>query len=130
MEALTPVQIERKLRQLVNDLGRTQVVLAEARDAEVDARHEFDRARRRALLSGECPGHPGGWTVAEQTAWVEREGVEREVEDLEFAARKATVIREAAQDRLWTLLAQAKIVRSIGASVRQADGMARCRDDQ
>jgi hypothetical protein len=36
------------------------------------------------------------------------------------AADKATVVREAAQDRLRVLLAQAEIVRSLGASVRQA----------
>jgi hypothetical protein len=49
-----------------------------------------------------------GWTVGEQTAWVERH-----VEDLKFAAGKATAVREAAQDRLRTLLAQAEVCRSI-----------------
>lgn len=37
---------------------------------------------------------------------------------------KATVVREAAQDRLRVLLAQAEIVRSLGASVRTVYDMA------
>ena len=57
--------------------------------------------------------------MAEQSAWVEEECA-----DLKFSADKATVVREAAQDRLRVLLAQAEIVRSLGASVRQAFDMA------
>jgi hypothetical protein len=40
-EPLTPIAVEGKLRQLVNDLACAQVVLREARDGEVDARHEY-----------------------------------------------------------------------------------------
>lgn len=57
-EPLTPVAVEAKLRQLVNDLSRAQAALAQARDLEVDARHEYDRARRRALLSDKSPRSP------------------------------------------------------------------------
>jgi len=116
MEPLTPLAVESKLRQLVNDLAAAQSVLRKARDAEVDARHEYDGERRRALLSEKSPKVTrGGYTVAEQSAWVEGECAA-----LKFAADKATVAREAAQDRLRVLLAQAEIVRSLGASVRQA----------
>ena len=119
-ELLTPLAVEAKLRQLVNQLARAQADLREARDLEVDARHEYDRARRRALLSEKSPKVTrGGYTVAEQAAWVDDQ-----CEDLKFAADKATVIREAAVDRLRVLLAQAEIVRSLGASVRQAFEMA------
>jgi hypothetical protein len=115
-QPLTPVLVEQKLRQLVNDLGRAQAALGQARDLEVDARHEYDRA----LLSEKSPKVTrGGYTVAEQGAWVEDQCA-----DLKFAADKATVVREAAQDRLRVLLAQAEIVRSLGASVRQAYDMA------
>lgn len=61
-ETLTPVAIEAKLRQLVNDLGRAQASLRQARDLEVDARHEHDRARRRALLSEKSPRLPAAAT--------------------------------------------------------------------
>jgi len=115
-DSLTPVQVEAKLRQLVTQLAQAQAALRQARDLEVDARHEYDRARRRAILSDKSPKVTrGGYTVAEQTAWVEQQ-----CEDLKFAADKATVIREAAVDHLRVLLAQAEIVRSLGASVRQA----------
>jgi hypothetical protein len=115
-ETLSPLDVERKLRQLVNDLAAAQVVLREARDGEVDARHEHDRARRRALLSEKSPKVTrGGYTVAEQSAWVDEQCA-----DLKLSADRATVVREAAQDRLRVLLAQAEIVRSLGASVRQA----------
>jgi len=115
-EPLTPIAVEAKLRHLVTELSQAQISLRQARDLEVDARHEHDRARRRALLSDKSPKVTrGGYTVAEQSAWVDDQCA-----DLKFAADKAAVIREAAQDRLRVLLAQAEIVRSLGASVRQA----------
>lgn len=115
-EPLTPLAVEAKLRQLVTELSRAQSALRQARDLEVDARHEYDRAKRRALLSEKSPKVTrGGYTVAEQSAWVDDQCA-----DLKLKSDKATVVREAAQDRLRVLLAQAEIVRSLGASVRQA----------
>jgi hypothetical protein len=109
-ETLTPVAIEAKLRLLVTDLARAQASLRQARDLEVDARHEHDRARRRALLSEKSPKVTrGGYTTAERDAWVDLQ-----VEDLKFAAATAAIASAFAQ------LAQAEIVRSLGASVRQA----------
>lgn len=119
-EPLTPLTVEAKLRSLVTDLSRAQAALRQARDLEVDARHEHDRARRRALLSEKSPKVTrGGYTTAERDAWVDDQ-----CGDLKFAADKATVVREAGQDRLRVLLAQAEIVRSLGASVRSAYDMA------
>ena len=115
-EPLTPVDIETRLRKLVNDLGIATVMLREARDAEVEAKHAWARARRRAMLSRECPKvERGGYTTAERDAWCDDQ-----VADLAFAHDKATVVRESAQDHLRTLREQAEIVRSLGASVRQA----------
>jgi hypothetical protein len=114
------MDVESKLRQLVTDLSRAQASLRQARDLEVDARHEYDRAKRRALLSEKSPKVTrGGYTVAEQSAWVDDQ-----CDDLKFKSDKATVVREASQDHLRVLLAQAEIVRSLGASVRQAFDMA------
>ncbi len=55
MEPLSPLDIESKLRQLVNQLGRARAMLREARDGEVEARHACDQARRGALLSEKSP---------------------------------------------------------------------------
>jgi len=120
MEPLTPLAVESRLRQLVTELSRAQAALAQARDLEVDAKHEHDRARRRAILSDKSPKvSRGGYTTADRDAWVDEQ-----VADLKFSSDKATVVREAAQDRLRVLLAQAEIVRSLGASVRTAYEMA------
>lgn len=115
-DALTPVVIERKLRQLINDLGRARVALAGARDEEVTARHAYNAARRKAVLSPAAPRvERNGATTAERDAWVGER-----VADLEFAHDRAVVVREAAQDHLRVLREQAELVRSLGASVRQA----------
>lgn len=115
-EALTPLDIERRLRWLVTELTRAQTSLAQARDLEVDARHAYERARRRALLSEKSPKVTrGGYTTAERDAWVDEQ-----VTDLRFAYDRAAVTRESAQDHLRVLRDQAEIVRSLGASVRQA----------
>lgn len=115
-EHLTPLAIEQKLRQLVTELTRAQAALAQARDIEVDKKHEHDRARRRALLSEKSPKVTrGGYTTAERDAWVDEQ-----VTDLRFAYDRAVVTRESAQDHLRVLRDQAEIVRSLGASVRQA----------
>lgn len=108
------------MRKLVNDLGKATLVLREARDHEVDAKHAWAAARRRAMLSRECPKvERGGHTTAERDAWVDDQ-----VAALAFDYDKATVVRESAQDHLRTLREQAEIVRSLGASVRQAYEMA------
>lgn len=120
VDTLTPVTVESKLRQLVNDLGRARVTLSQARDLEVDAKHEWDRARRKAILSDKSPKVTrGGYTTADRDAWVDDQ-----VGDLRFAYDKATVTRESAQDHLRVLMVQAEIVRSLGASVRQAYDLA------
>lgn len=119
-EPLTPVDIERRLRRLVSDLTRAQQALAQARDLEVDRRHELNRERRRALLSQERPKVTrGGFTTAERDAWVDDR-----VAALQLDYDKAVIARESAQDHLRVLRDQAEIVRSLGASVRQAYEMA------
>ena len=95
-EPLTPLAIESKLRQLVTELTRAQSSLALARDLEVDAKHAWERARRRALLSEKSPKVTrGGYTTAERDAWVDDQ-----VTDLRFAYDRAVVTRESAQDHL------------------------------
>jgi hypothetical protein len=115
-EPLTPVDIERRLKALLNDLTRAQASLAQARDIEVDRKHDYERERRRAILSEKSPKVTrGGYTTADRDAWVDDQ-----VADLRLAYDRAVVTRESAQDHLRVLRDQAEIVRSLGASVRQA----------
>lgn len=114
MSDLTPPQIEAKLRSLVNDLTRSQLVLARARDAEVDAKHVYEVHRRRAMLSEDCPRVArGGTTTAERDAWVGAQAADAERDyDIKTAAR------EAAQDHLRTLTTQSNLVMALSRSVQ------------
>ena len=119
-EPLTPVAIEAKLRTLVNDLALSQTELARARDAEVDAKHTFEAAHRRAMLSKDCPKVTrGGWTTAERDAWVDDQAAEQE-----RAYDIAVARREAAADHLRTLRDQAMLVMALGKSVQASYSLA------
>jgi hypothetical protein len=119
-EPLTPVQVERRLRGLVTALSRAKADLEQARNAEVDAKHAYQSARRRALLSGDCPKVTrGGYTTAERDAWVEEQ-----VADLEKAFDLAEVKRKTAEDHLRTVRDQAVVVATLAKSVNTAYQMA------
>jgi|SRR5690606_15306541 len=116
----TPAGVEARLRQLVTELTLAQQALAKARDEEVRAKHAYEAARRRALLSEECPRVArGAVTTADRDAWVD-EQVKHECWLYELAEVK----REAAQDHLRVVRDQAMIVMSLGKSVTAAYQMA------
>jgi hypothetical protein len=117
---LTPVQIEAKLRRLVNDLARAQAALRQARDQEVEAKHTYESAHRKALLSTACPKVTrGGYTTAERDAWVEEQSApQQKAYDLAEAKRKA------AEDYLRTLRDQSMVVMALGKSVNAAYSLA------
>lgn len=119
-EALTPVQVEQRLRYLHNELTRAQVVLRNARDAEVNAKHAFESKQRRALLSKDCPKVTrGGYTTAERDAWVALQ-----VEEEQQVFDLAEVARRAAEDYLRMTRDQGVLVASLARSVNQAYAMA------
>lgn len=119
-EPLTPVEVEAKLRGLVNDMYAAQKALAAARQVETTAEIEYKRAKARAFHHSDCPHvSRGGHTVADRDAWIDRK-----VMDEWAAARVATTAREVAQDNLRVVLAVAETVRSLGASVRSAYSLA------
>jgi hypothetical protein len=120
MVELTPPQVEEKLRVLVIDLEQAEAMLAAARDEEVARKHDFKRARRRALLSAKCPKvSRDGVTVAERDAWVE----ERCSEEME-ALGLASVKREAAEDHVKTVRDQSFVVAGLAKSVNNRYGYA------
>lgn len=118
--SLTPVEIEEKLRGLVNEMYAAQKTLAKARDTETGAEIDYKRARARKTLSPDCPKPTrGGYTTSDKDAWIDEQVIG------EWTAYKvATTAREVAQDNLRVVLAVAETVRSLGASVRTAYSLA------
>lgn len=118
--SLTPVEIEQKLRDLVNEMYTAQKSLAAARDAETASEIAYKRAKARAFHHSDCPHvSRGGHTVADRDAWIDTK-----VMDEWAAARVATTAREIATDNLRVVLAVSETVRSLGASVRMAYSLA------
>lgn len=116
MEDLTPIDCERRLRTLVTQMSQAQIELRNARDAEVDRKHEYEAAKRRAFLSADCPKPTrGGFTVADREVWVDDACAE---EQRKFDI--ATARREAAKDHLQTIRDQAMVVMSLLRSVSTA----------
>lgn len=118
-EPLTPVAVERKLRQIFNDMSRAQNVLSEARDIEVAAKHGYERAHRMAMLSDACPKVTrGGYTTAERDAWVDEK-----CSILRQAYEVAEARRKAAEEHLRTLYQQGTLAAVLAKSVHQAYAM-------
>ncbi|TDD54539.1 hypothetical protein E1286_04940 [Nonomuraea terrae] len=112
----TPVGIEARLRRIVTDLTMSQQTLAKVRDEEVNAKHGYEAARRRALFSDHCPKVArGGYTTADRDAWVDEQ-----VKNQRYQYDLAVAKREAAQDLLRVVRDQAMVVMALANSVRAA----------
>lgn len=110
----TPPGSEAALQAYSDALEEARELLAEKRDLEVDAEAAWKAAKRRWLLSEECPKvRRNEWTVAERDAWVEVRCA-----DEEQAWMLAKAARQAAGDHLHTVGKQGGFQQSIGASVR------------
>lgn len=105
-----------EMTRVYDDIAKAAEALRQARDTEVNAKHEYESRRRQALLSKDRPKvSRDGWTVAERDAWVEEECAgDRLAYDL------ATVRRESAADHLRTLRDQSLLIMAI-AKARQAE---------
>lgn len=117
--ALTPVAAERRLLQLDNDMTQAELTLRRARDAEVEAKHTYEAARRRAGFDKDCPRvERGGATVDMRKQWIEdRCADEGRAFDLKTAAR------EGAQDHHRTVRDQAMVAMALLRSVSTAYSM-------
>lgn len=117
--ALTPVAAERRLLQLDNDMTLAELALRRARDAEVEKKHTFEAAKRRAFLDPGCPKPTrGGYTVADREVWVDDRCA-----DEERAYDIATAAREGAQDHHRTVRDQAMVAMALLRSVTTAYNM-------
>lgn len=114
-EPWTPVDAERAMRWVLRAMLDAQRGLAEARDVEVSAKHEYERTRREAFFRDDCPKPTrGGFTVADRDAFLEKAtSVERERYEL------AQATTQAAQDHLRTLNAQSVVMSSLAKNVQQ-----------
>jgi hypothetical protein len=111
----TPPGAEAALQALRDALEPARQALREAADAEVEAELARDAARRKWMLSDECPKATGPgrtMTVAERNCWVEDK-----IADEERAYRLAKAEREAAKAYLDVLGKQLSAQQSIGRSV-------------
>lgn len=113
-ESWTPVHAENALRWVGRALFKAEKDLAEARNAEVEAKHVFEAARREAFFDPRCPKpERGGYTVADREAHIEKATVEqRQVYEL------AAVRREAAQDHLRTVNSQSMVFAALAKTVQ------------
>jgi hypothetical protein len=117
--ALTPVAAERRLLQLDTAMTQAELQLRRARDAEVNAKHEYEAARRRAGFDKDCPRvERGGATVDVRKQWIDdRCAAEQRTYDVAVAAR------EAAQDHHRTVRDQAMVAMALLRSVSVAYNM-------
>lgn len=115
-EDLTPIECERKLRALVTAMSQAQAELRAARDLEVDLKHEYEAAKRRAFLSADCPKPTrGGHTVADREVYVD-DACAEEQREYEIA----TARREGAKDHLQTIRDQSMVVMALLRSISTA----------
>lgn len=119
-EPLTPIDTERQIRWIYNKQTTAQDDLRKAREAEIEAKLVYEKAKRTAVLSPDCPKVArGGHTAMDRDCWVE---ARCEVERAEYERLK--VARESCEDYMKTLFQQGTLAASLNKSVGQAYGMA------
>ena len=117
--ALTPVAAERRLLQLDTAMTQAELALRRARDEEVEAKHDYEAARRRAGFDKDCPRVArGAATVDERKQWIDDQCANQQrAYDLKVAAR------EAALDHHRTVRDQAMVAMALLRSVTTAYNM-------
>lgn len=117
--ALTPVAAQQRLVALDTAMTQAELALRRARDAEVEAKHAYEAARRNAGFDNDCPRvERGGATVDMRKQWIDdRCAAQQRDYDIKTAAR------EAAQDHHRTVRDQAMIAMALLRSVTTAYNM-------
>lgn len=114
--ALTPVAAERRLVQLDSEMTKAELDLRRARDNEVEAKHVWEAARRRAGFDKDCPRvERGGATVDMRKQWIDDKCA-----DEQRAYDIATAAREGALDHHRTVRDQAMVAMALLRSVTTA----------
>lgn len=116
----TPETARDRVSRCGTALAAAELELKRSRDAEVDAKHTYEAARRRAMLSKDCPKVTrGGITTAERDAWVEDQAAD---EEMQFQV--AEVRRQSAKDHYETINTQAMLAMAILRSIDTAFNIA------
>jgi hypothetical protein len=118
-DSLSLLEAQHYMRWVLRAMHDTAKKLADLRDAEVDAKKEHEAARRRLMLSPECPRvERGGYTVADRDAWVDERCA-----DQRTAYEVASAARESASDQLRTLNSQSVVITALSKNVAQVHGV-------
>ena len=113
---LTPVQTDRYLKQLHNELGRAQLEVKKARRRELDRTKAYLEARAPLLLDEDCPevGRGAGQVSAkERDAWFSLR-IPEEFWDL----KEAALDRANAVDYLWQVKDQVRVMQSLNKNAK------------
>lgn len=113
---LTPVDTDVFLRMLNNELGRSQLAVKRAREAELNAERTYMEARTRILLDEDAPEvgrRAGQVSQKEQDSWF----AER-IPAPFWALREARITRANAVDYAWQVKAQVELMRSLNVNAK------------
>lgn len=117
--ALTPVEVDRHLKLLNNELARAQMGARNARNREIRDLREFSLAKAPLLLDPECPV-PGtrGVTKAQRDEWLSER-----LPELWWTYQSSRIRRVSAEEYMERLGKQVGCLQSIGKNARQAYGL-------
>ncbi len=112
---LSPIETDRLLRQILNELGLARLALRDARRKEAVADKAWQEKRIPLQLSTDCPqpSRGSGITAADRETWLINEASEAY-----WAYRGAEVVRKCAEDYLRTLREQVSVLQSLNANAR------------
>ena len=113
---LTPVQTERFLKQLHNEIGRAQLELRKARREEAEKFRLYLTARKPFEVEPDCPEVGRG--VGQVTEKARELWFEARIPKQYWAWKEAVLIRQNAADYVWQVKKQTEIMQSINANNR------------
>ena len=114
---LTPPEVDRHLKTLINELARAQLALRRARTEEIEKQKEYEAAKYKLLLDEECPVPLTNRSI---TNTHREEWVNAHIPELWWAFVEARNTRQAEWDYLTRLDTQGRLLQSINKNAGQA----------
>lgn len=113
---LTPADTDVFLKRLNNELGRSQLAVKRAREAELEAEKEYLTARTILLMQEEAPevGRRAGQLSQKQMD----EWFAVRISEPYWALREAKIVRANAVDYAWQVKAQVELMRSLNVNAK------------